>query len=93
MEAMISAEVAEHIRCLEGHHVSVVLADGSRLDDCELVSAGRHGVNSLWLYANGADTIVPLGAVTGVWEVVSGEQEDVRHPEAEGPGNHSTPIN
>ena len=67
---MIGVGVAECIRGLEGRHVSVALADGSRLDDCELVSAGRHGVDSLWLYADGADTFVPLGDVTGVWEVV-----------------------
>jgi hypothetical protein len=50
--------------------VNVALADGSRLDDCELVSAGRRGVESLWLYANGADTFVALEDVSDVSEVV-----------------------
>jgi len=77
---MISAGVAELIRGLEGRHVSVALADGSRLDDCELVSAGRHGVQSLWLYANGADTFVALVDVTDVWEVVPlGPGRDLAH--------------
>ena len=55
-------------RHLEGHRVGVALVDGSRLDDCELVSAGRHGSESLWLYSNGADTFVTIGDVTDVWE-------------------------
>ena len=65
---MVSAGVRGLIRYLEGRHVNVALADGSRLDDCELVSAGRRGVPSLWLYANGVDTFVALVDVTDVWE-------------------------
>lgn len=61
--------MAQLIRCLEGRRVNVALADGSRIDDCELVSIG-HGAQSLWLYADGGDTFVPLVAVTDVWEVV-----------------------
>ena len=56
-------------RHLEGRRVCVALVDGSRLDDCQLVSAGRHGAPSLWLYANGADTFVTMLDVTDVWEV------------------------
>ncbi|HVW33131.1 MAG TPA: hypothetical protein VHL53_11370 [Acidimicrobiia bacterium] len=52
---------------LEGHRVSVALADGSRLDDCELVSAG-HGAPTLWLYLNGDDVFVPVADVTDAWE-------------------------
>jgi hypothetical protein len=61
--------MAELGKCLEGRRVSVALAGGSRIDDCELVSAGHHGVPSLWLYANGADTFVPLVDVIDLWEV------------------------
>ena len=56
-------------RHLEGRRIGVALADGSRLDDCQLVSAGRDGAPSLWLYNNGADTFVTLIDVTDVWEV------------------------
>ena len=56
-------------RDLEGHRVGVALADGSRLDDCQLVSAGRHRAGSLWLYANGVDTFVTMLDVTDLWEV------------------------
>lgn len=62
--------VADLRRYLEGRRVGVALADGSRIDDCELVSAGRHGHPSLWLYTNGGDAFVPLADVTDVWEVL-----------------------
>jgi hypothetical protein len=52
---------------LEGQRVSVALTDGSRLDDCELVSAG-HGAPTLWLYVNGDDVFVPVANVTDAWE-------------------------
>jgi hypothetical protein len=54
---------------LEGRRVGVALVDGSRLDDCQLVSAGRHAPQSLWLHNNGADTFVTMLDVTDVWEV------------------------
>lgn len=56
------------LRQWEGRQVSVALADGSRIDDCQLVSAGRHGARTLWLFTNGADVFVPLADVTAVWE-------------------------
>jgi hypothetical protein len=53
---------------LEGHRVSIALTNGSRIDDCALISAGRGGDDRLWLYSNGADTFVPLAEVTDLWE-------------------------
>ena len=67
---MSCGRVAERIRCLEGRQVNVVLSDGSRIDDCELVSAGRHGVGSVWLYADGTDTFVALIDVVDVREAL-----------------------
>ena len=52
---------------LEGRRVSLALIDGSRLDDCELVSA-RHGRHTLWLFINGADVFIPMAQVTDAWE-------------------------
>ncbi len=52
---------------LEGRRVSLALTDGSRLDDCELVSIG-HGAETLWLYVNGDDVFVPVAEVTDAWE-------------------------
>ena len=57
------------LRSLEGRQVSVSLADGSRIDDCQLVSAGSPGVQTLWVFSNGADTFVPLPDVLEVWEL------------------------
>lgn len=66
---MTGTGTVELIRHLEGRHVNVALTDGSHLDDYELVSAGRAGVGSLWLFANGADTFIALNDVTEVSEV------------------------
>ena len=52
----------------EGRRVSLALADGSRVDDCELVSAGRHDTSTLWLFAEGSDTFVPVDQVADLWE-------------------------
>jgi hypothetical protein len=71
MPAVRSRGVAWHIGYLEGRHVRVTLTDGSRIDDCELVSAGHHGAESLWVCADGADIFVPLADVTDVREVIA----------------------
>ncbi len=52
---------------LEGRRVNLALTDGSRLDDCELVSAG-HGTATLWVFVNGDDLFVPVADVTDAWE-------------------------
>jgi len=56
------------LQVLEGQQVSVALRNGSRIDDCQLVSAGRAATTTLWLFSNGADVFVPLGDVVDVWE-------------------------
>ena len=65
---MTNNRVVALTKGLEGQRVSIALADGSRIDDCALVSAGRRGDGRLWLYCNGADTFVPLSEVTDLWE-------------------------
>lgn len=52
----------------EGRQVSVALADGSRIDDCQLVSAGRNAAGTLWLFSNGSDRFIPIGEVTAIWD-------------------------
>jgi len=54
---------------LEGRQVSVALRNGSRIDDCQLVSAPRPGTATLWLFSNGDDLFVEVGEVVDVWEV------------------------
>ena len=56
------------LKLLEGQQVSVALRNGVRIDDCQLVSAGRATTTTLWLFSNGADVFVPLGDVVDVWE-------------------------
>ena len=58
------------LRSLEGRRVSVALGDGSRIDDSQLVSAGRHQLGTLWLFTNGADVFMRIDDVVEVWEVV-----------------------
>jgi hypothetical protein len=58
-------------RWLEGRRVSVALRDGSRIDDCQLISIGRNQARSLWLFANGTDTFVPAPEVLDLWEAVA----------------------
>lgn len=64
----------QQFRALEGHRVGLALVDGSRIEDCLLVCAPRHGLSTVWvLLPDGADAFVPLGAVTEVWETPVGE--------------------
>jgi hypothetical protein len=48
--------------------VSVALRDGTRIDDCNLVSSGRRGVHTLWLFAHGEDIFVPIDDIVDVRE-------------------------
>ena len=60
------------LRSLEGRRVGVVLRDGSRIDDAQLVSSGRGNVRTLWVVpANEVDTFVQLSDVVDVWEAVA----------------------
>lgn len=52
-------------RRLEGSSVCVALADGSRLDDVQLVSA--RGNLSIWLFDCGEDVFVALSEVVDIW--------------------------
>ncbi len=57
------------LRSLEGRQVCLVLAGGERIDDCQLVSTGRGGVETLWIFADGNDAFIPLADVVDLWEV------------------------
>ena len=50
---------------LEGRRVGISLKDGSRIDDCQLVFAGRDRV---WVFVNGRDTFVSATTVCDFWE-------------------------
>ena len=61
----MTTEQKRGLRRLEGHKVHLALADGSRIDDADLVSARG---TSLWLFSNGQDAFVPSDKVIDVWE-------------------------
>lgn len=63
-------------RSLEGRRVGVALTDGSRLDDCQLISAPRPGLSTVWLLlADGADAFVPLAAVVEIWAIATADPQ------------------
>ena len=69
---LMAQDPTQLLRSLEGHRVSVALADGSRLDDCQLISAPRLGLQTVWLLlADGADAFLPLAAVAEIWAVAA----------------------
>ena len=60
----MTLEKRRELRGFEGSSVSLALADGSRLDDVDLVSA--RGKN-LWVFAGGEDRFVPVASVIDAW--------------------------
>ena len=63
----MSPQTLRSFRHLEGRHVSVSLGDGSRLDHCELVSAGRGTAATLWLHDGQDDRMVAASDVVDLW--------------------------
>lgn len=55
------------LRELEGREISLSLIDGSRLDDVVLVSAGRTGTSSVWVFDDGMDVFIPRTRVVDAW--------------------------
>lgn len=64
---MTVKRIAE-LKALEGRRVAVSVRGGERIDGCQLVSAGRGRSGSLWLFADGTDTFVPIADVVDCWE-------------------------
>ena len=58
------------LRSLQGRRVTMALADGTRIDDCQLISAWHPAKGSVWVFSNGCDTFIPMELVCHVWEVV-----------------------
>ena len=61
----------EHLRSLQGRQVSMALADGTRIDDCQLISAWHPAKKGVWVFSNGCDTFVPHELLCNVWEFAS----------------------
>jgi hypothetical protein len=66
---MMADQIHQTLRHLEGRQVCLVLTDGSRVSDAELISAGRPGLSSVWILIDGTDSFIPVMAVTEVWEI------------------------
>ncbi len=64
----MAEEQIRELKALEGRRVGLAVRGGGRLDNCQLVSAGRGGVATVWVFANGVDTFVPLADVVDLWE-------------------------
>ncbi len=60
------------VSALEGRQVSLALRGGDRIDDAQLVSAGRNRAGTLWLFTNGADVFIAVVDVIDVWETHTG---------------------
>jgi hypothetical protein len=55
------------LRSLEGQRVSLALGDGSRIDDCHLVSAPRGQSDRVWVCVAGKDVFVEVADIADAW--------------------------
>jgi hypothetical protein len=67
----MAEQIHQTLRHLEGRQIGLVLADGSRILDAQLISAGRPGLSSVWILIDGNDSFIPVMTVTEVWEISS----------------------
>ena len=57
---------------LEGRTVGPAGADGSRIDECQLVSAATPRTDTVWVVVNGTDRFLPRVDIIDVGEVFPG---------------------
>ena len=69
---MATASMQERLQQLERYRVSIALRDGSRLDDCLIVSASRPRARTVWVFNGTSDVFVPISEVIDVWEIRPG---------------------
>ena len=65
----MAEQIHQTLRHLEGRRVCLVLSDGSRILDAQLISAGRPGLSSVWILIDGTDSFIPVMAVREVREI------------------------
>jgi hypothetical protein len=68
--AAMTATRVKELQRLEGSRVSLALAGGHRIDDCDLISVGRGRCRSLWIFNNGTDQFVSHSEVIDYWEAL-----------------------
>lgn len=65
---------SSRLQALEGRPVSLALVDGSRIHASQLISAGRQGLRTIWVVANGVDAFLPLIDIVDIWEPAARDQ-------------------
>lgn len=70
----MTGQALSKLRSLEGQRVAVALNDGTRIDDCQLVSLPLRGLHTFWLFTGGEDLFVPAESVLAVWETGGASQ-------------------
>ena len=74
MQLLRNDEVqSKWLQDLEGHRVSLTIADGSQINDVLLVSAGRGTVSSVWLEMDGMDVFLHHSQVLAAWDHAGGK--------------------
>jgi hypothetical protein len=56
------------LRPFEGTQVNIALRNGTRIDDCNLVSSGRNRLDNMWVFVSGEDLFVPRADVIDIWQ-------------------------
>jgi len=59
------------LRRLEGRRVSLSLADGTRIDHCQLVSVAPSGLSTVWVYTDSEDVFLLVRDIRDAWEAES----------------------
>jgi hypothetical protein len=68
--------IRDRLVALIGSNVDLALADGTRVDDCQLVSLVRdRRVRTVWIFSNGGDAFVPVDSIIDVWEIRHGAHD------------------
>jgi hypothetical protein len=62
--------IRNRLAALVGSNVDLALEDGTRIDDCQLVSLFRsRRVGTAWIFRNGDDVFLPVDTIIDVWEI------------------------
>jgi hypothetical protein len=61
-------ELPGDLRCMEGRCVCLSLVDGTRIDECQVISVAPTSGGTVWVYTNGEDAFIPIGDICDTWE-------------------------
>jgi hypothetical protein len=70
VEVKAMGSLRDRLSALIGKNVDLALDDGTRLDNCQLVSLPRRRhIGTAWIVNGGDDAFVAVDAITEFWEV------------------------